>query len=261
MKEKDTLLSTMTPTTDGGSISTFIDPAIPSPPSLSQQIMKFMIFSLIGIFLVIPVLTYLFITKWNIMYSTLKKAIVPSIKDTKAYKDTELLHRLRQSAMGSLYQSAVEFQFQEGYCCPATQRTILKSLPGLNHSLLADPKRGPATIEKFAETLDEQSQGMTKSSIALGSEGYETFLAALKKVNNPKYRVAANFLRSPLFGFVRSIWPSSLMLTFLGGHFSPIVGFFEDLNLVAVFDVNHNYSTFFVTPERFYDAVGMSVQI
>ena len=201
MKENDSLLSTMKPSTDGGSNLTFTDPPLPIPPTLLQQVGRYVIIILISVIVVFPLLSFLWITKWTIMYNTLKKSIVPSIKETKAYKDSVLLQRLRQSTIGSLYQSAVEFQRQEGYCCPATQRTILKSLPGLNQSLLPEAKPGPATIQKFAEGLDEKSQGMTKSSVVLGSEGYEAFLEALKKVNNPKFRVGANFLRSPLFGF------------------------------------------------------------
>ena len=42
---------------------------------------------------------------------------------------------------------------------------------------------------------------------------------------------------------------------FFGGHFSPIVGYLEDENLVAVFDVNHEYSIYLVDPRRLYDSV------
>ena len=61
---------------------------------------------------------------------------------------------------------------------------------------------------------------------------------------------------SPLFGIKEPTFvPINWILAFFGGHFSPVVGYFEDVNLVAIFDVNHTYSTFFVTPERFYDAI------
>ena len=63
-------------------------------------------------------------------------------------------------------------------------------------------------------------------------------------------------LNSPLFGVNEPKFaPINWILAFFGGHFSPVVGFFEDVNLVAIFDVNHTYSTFFVTPERFYEAI------
>lgn len=205
----------------------------------------------------IPFFGYISITKFNILKDIFAKATSElPIQHSTEYKDAELMKRLQQTFSGKLYEHAVEYQIKEGYCCHATQRCLLKSIPKFDNTNLAEQKRGPATIEQFAVTLDTMSGGVTKSKVILGCDGFDAFLSALKRVNDPNVRVALNFLRSPLFGVKKPLFlPFHWLLCFFGGHFSPVIGFFEDLNLVAVFDVNRQYGLFFVSPQRLYQAV------
>lgn len=80
---------------------------------------------------------------------------------------------------------------------------------------------------------------------------------AIKKSNDLNFRIAVNFLRSPLWGFNAPwLWPKNFMLGLLGGHFSLIVGYMEDKDLVAIQDVNHNYGgIYLIKSQRLYDAV------
>jgi len=89
---------------------------------------------------------------------------------------------------------------------------------------------------------------------------YVAFLEQLRLVNHPsgKYRVGANFLRGAIFG-PAGYWPATQMLALLGGHFSPVVGFFEGKQhaepQVALFDVNDSYGLCMVPARRMFDAV------
>jgi hypothetical protein len=94
----------------------------------------------------------------------------------------------------------------------------------------------------------------TKSTVVFGADGYDSFLKAIKLANDPKFRISCNFLRSPLFG-IPGYLPADLIFVVFGGHFSPIIGYDEDTDLVAVFDVNHKFGMFLVSPKRLYEAV------
>ena len=100
----------------------------------------------------------------------------------------------------------------------------------------------------------------------IGSEGYLEFLSSLKRINDPRYRVSVNFLRSSLFGLPKTVFPRCLslfefllphnwLLGIFGGHFSPIVGYLEEEDMVAVFDVNHAYGLYLVSSKDLFRAV------
>lgn len=102
------------------------------------------------------------------------------------------------------------------------------------------------------------------STVTEGSVSYSDFLVELKKANDPKYRVVANFLRPALFGFQSPTFiPKNILLGLLGGHFSPVLGVFEqnvpntedNAPLVAIFDLNSDYGLFFCSSKRLYLAV------
>jgi hypothetical protein len=68
------------------------------------------------------------------------------------------------------------------------------------------------------------------------------FRAAMISGNDPAKRLIVNFHRGPLFG--RG-----------AGHFSPILGYLPDRDLVFVGDVNGDYRPFLVDSERLWRAV------
>ena len=61
-------------------------------------------------------------------------------------------------------------------------------------------------------------------------------------INNPRYRIIANFHRGPLFGRGH-------------GHFSPLLAYLPDRDLVLVGDVNAAYRPFLVSTDRLWRAV------
>mmetsp|Transcript_17259 Transcript_17259/g.31268 ORF Transcript_17259/g.31268 Transcript_17259/m.31268 type:complete len:84 (+) Transcript_17259:318-569(+) len=57
-------------------------------------------------------------------------------------------------------------------------------------------------------------------------------------------------------GFGYPVWlPSNILLAFVGGHFSPVLGYLEEENLVAIFDTNHKYGFYLCDAKRLFDAV------
>ena len=164
---------------------------------------------------------------------------------------------------------AIEYQLSEGYCkfvlvivwqladrfsagAPTTVRVVARSIPHCDLARLPPQVRGPSVPSKLASSLDEVFQGRTRSSVVYGSEGYEAFIATIRKANHPHYRyehqllcedmmivyvfrVSANFLRPSLFGVPLSPSPVLMLLyPFFGGHFSPIVGYDEATDLVLL---------------------------
>ena len=104
---------------------------------------------------------------------------------------------------------------------------------------------------------------LCRGSVAEGAtddDHYAAFQEQLRLVHHPsgKYRVGANFLRGAIFG-PAGYWPAMQMLALLGGHFSPVVGFFEGQHypepLVALFDVNDCYGLCMVPARLMFKAV------
>jgi len=228
---------------------------IPPAPPLLQSILKTFIFNILS-FIGLPYFCYLIITKWSVIYDLFIKATKESIIHADIYKSAELISTVWDLPVAQKYKDAVEYQQREGYCCPTTQRCILKSIPCINTEDLPTMKGGPASIDKYCSIIDKIGNGKLSSIVIYGDDKYQSFLEALKKTNDPQYRIAINFLRSSLFGMRSPSWlPSNILLSILGGHFSPIVGYLEKEDLVAVFDVNHNYGLFLVKSQRLYDSI------
>jgi hypothetical protein len=203
-----------------------------------------------------PYLVYFAYVNRKAINKIRKDAARPSIRTGTHWNDQKVIDRIWSSKSGQVYCQTLEYQKREGYCAPTTIRCILKSLPFFNAADLPEAKSGPSIPAKVAPQIDALTNGKTKSQVVLGSEGYEKFLETIKKVNDPRYRIGLNFLRSPVFGYLQpSYIPANYVLTLFGGHFSPIVGYDEKEDLVAVFDVNHNYGMFLVKSERLWDAV------
>ncbi|OQR99664.1 hypothetical protein THRCLA_21799 [Thraustotheca clavata] len=231
----------------------YTEPLHPAPRSAFDRIRRALLVTVLSI-LIPPYLAYAYLFQRSFIDPIMSAAKRESIKLDPKYKNPDLLKRIWSTKVGKIYlESDLEYQCQEGYCSSATMRNILKSI-GI--SSLPPPRSGASTPLKYAQAIDKASNGQTTSSIVYGSEGYEAFMCTVKKANDPNYRVAVNFLRSPLFGITQpSYLPINFVLALFGGHFSVIVGYLEDEDLVAVFDVNHTYGPYLVDSKRLYDAV------
>src|SRR5262249_44224338 len=94
-------------------------------------------------------------------------------------------------------------------------------------------------------TLDEEAQlarqRLRRTVTILRSLSLAEFRIHMAAANDPSRRYIVNFHRGPLFG--RG-----------GGHFSPVLGYLADRDLVFVGDVNARYGPFLVSSERLWRA-------
>lgn len=110
---------------------------------------------------------------------------------------------------------------------------ILRSF-GLSADILPPQKRGETKPEKWcthiSQIAKETDENMNlETTIIKGDVSYDEFVTQLKNgLANDNVRVACNFLRSVLMGFekVRYV-PTHMIISLLGGHFSPILGIVE----------------------------------
>ncbi|RHY29091.1 hypothetical protein DYB32_005446 [Aphanomyces invadans] len=207
----------------------------------------------------IPCLLYLYLFHRDMLTTALTPASKPSIEkrstNGRHYKDSALLQRAWERPVGQLYlDRQLEFQRREGYCAPTTLRNVLKSIPSVPLEHIPEAQPGPWTAQQFQTKLD--SVGFTSSTIVYGNASYDVFLDAIKRSNDTNVRVAMNFLHPALFGMDGpSFLPHVMLMAILGGHFANIVGYLEDVDLVVVFDVNHDYGPYLVPSTRLYEAV------
>lgn len=237
----------------------FKDPLHPeNKRTLIETIGRQFIFNTIAL-IVIPLFPLLLIIKFKSTWKLVSRIFIGPrmcLDDCKDDITTSKIWKL-PSAQAFLERNALEYQLREGYCCRTTQRCVLKSIPSVLTHEIPPVSRGPASAEEYSMGLDQCVSGKLTSTVVAGEEGYEAFISALKKLNQPdKYRVSVNFLRSAVFGPPSPRYlPSSMLLALFGGHHSPVVGYLENEDVVGVFDVNHNYGLLLMSSKQLFEAV------
>ena len=205
------------------------------------------------------------------LYSLVSASTLQPISKEWYYQDTSLLKQLWTLSSAQVYIDNVEYQIKEGYCGSATMLCILRSF-GLSSDMLPPQKRGETKPEKWcthitqiAKEIDEKMN--LETTIIKGDVSYDEFVTQLKDgLANDNVRIACNFLRSALMGFEKARYiPTHLILSLLGGHFSPILGIVEHISndeqqskveYLAIFDTNHKYGgVYFVPVKRLYESV------
>ncbi|PIK73518.1 phytochelatin synthase, partial [Methylobacterium frigidaeris] len=142
-----------------------------------------------------------------------------------------------------------EYQRNPSFCGPASVANLLRSL-GVDFSQ-ADVLRGTPFQPWFGIlvnglTLDEMADlirvRLDRRVSVVRDLSLPAFREAMVSGNDPSKRLIVNFHRGPLFG--RG-----------AGHFSPVLGYLPDDDLVFVGDVNGDYRPFLVHSERLWRAV------
>jgi hypothetical protein len=179
-----------------------------------------------------------------------EQAVPPdSIERMPTYQNDALLARAWALPVARLYgPQGYLFQQNPSTCGPTSIADLLRS-----EGRPADPSSmlngsGVLVIFGFLPgglTLDQEAKILTRSSgkpvKLLRDLSRDSFRAEMAKSNEPSRRVIINFSRKSLFG--RGY-----------GHFSPILGYLPDEDLVFVGDVNANYRPWLVPTTRLYDA-------
>lgn len=175
---------------------------------------------------------------------------VPSIETTRTYRDPALMHAAWAMPVAARYRRLpFEFQHNQSLCGPTSVADVLHSLgdPRSQEQVLAGfPKRtwfgylpGGLTLDELGALLSQRAGRPARLLRDLDLAG---FRAAMRRVNDPRYRIIANFHRGPMFGRGH-------------GHFSPLLAYLPDRDLVLVGDVNPAYRPYLVSTERLWRAV------
>jgi hypothetical protein len=172
-----------------------------------------------------------------------------SIELMPTYQNQALMARAWSLPVARRYgPQGYEFQQNQSICGPTSIADVLRSegLPGDPASVMA----GSGIFQIFGYlpnglTLDQEANILTrnagKPAKLLRDLSLDDFRAEMAKSNDPSRRIILNFTRRPLFG--RG-----------AGHFSPILGYLPEEDLVFVGDVNEKYRPWLVPTSRLYDA-------
>ena len=141
-----------------------------------------------------------------------------------------------------------EFQRNPSFCGPASVANLLRSVGvGATQTQVVDGTRyepwfnilvGGLTIDELADLLTLRLNAPVR---IIRNPTLAEFRALMRQSNDPAVRIIANFHRGPLFGRGH-------------GHFSPILAYLEQDDLVLVGDVNRDYRPFLVSSERLWRA-------
>ncbi len=175
---------------------------------------------------------------------------VVSIEGRPDFRDAQLMDDAWELPVARMYRrTSYEFQDNQSYCAPAALANVLTSLgKDTSQQQAIDGTRfkpwfgillGGMTIDELADLtrlrIDRPVTVVRDPSLA-------EFRAMMQSTNDPALRFIANFHRGPIFGRGH-------------GHFSPILGYLADRDLVLVGDVNVGYGPFLVSSERLWNAI------
>eukprot|EP01125_Pyxidicula_operculata_P020369 TRINITY_DN7518_c0_g2_i1.p1 TRINITY_DN7518_c0_g2~~TRINITY_DN7518_c0_g2_i1.p1 ORF type:complete len:252 (-),score=38.09 TRINITY_DN7518_c0_g2_i1:80-835(-) len=185
------------------------------------------------------------------LYNTTEMIKRPSINSGSTYQDPELLDRAWKSPVASLLakEGGIVYQPSEGYCGVATVNNILATL---NEKQIPH-HRSPYTLSQLKVKLESCDIDHKIEAIDLFTGENKEELAKLfrTQLNDTRYRFLANFLRGPLFySDSRNIFKR-----FFSGHWSPVLSYLPDKDLIMVGDCNKKYNAWLVPVDRFVDAI------
>lgn len=173
-----------------------------------------------------------------------------SIAATQTYQDAALIARAWTLPVAAAYaRSPYEYQANPSFCGPTSIANLLRS-----HGAAADQRsviagsdvRPLFGILPRGLTLDQEAELLRHATgrrvAVLRDLDLAAFRAELARSNDPATRYIINFHRGPLFGEGH-------------GHFSPVLGYLTEEDLVFVGDVNRDFQPFLVSAERLHAAM------
>ena len=173
-----------------------------------------------------------------------------SIAETQSFQDPALIARAWLLPVAAAYgESSYEFQSNPSFCGPTSVANLLRSEGQATdqRAVLAGSAIKPLFgILPRGLTLDQEADLLRHATgrrvTVLRDISLAAFRAELQRSNDPGVRYIVNFHRGPLFAEGH-------------GHFSPILGYLADADLVFVGDVNADYRPFLVPSERLHAAM------
>ena len=176
-------------------------------------------------------------------------ADVVSIERGADFRDPALMAQASAMPVAARYPlSRYEFQHNQSFCGPTSAADVMHSLGDRrtqDEVITATPYHTVFGYLPGGLTLDEEADMLRRASgrpvdVRRGLT-LDQFRAEMRAVNDPDRRYVVNFHRGPLFGRGH-------------GHFSPLLAYLPQRDLVLVGDVNANYRPFLVATQRLWAA-------
>jgi hypothetical protein len=204
-----------------------------------MRILKFAGIFTVGILLALGLTAYV-----------LLPGAVPIEKINSSVVNTpNLIERAWRLPVAATFGQHVAGQSNLSKCGPSSLANVFRSLgerPATEDAVLAGTGMCWSGYCIPGLTLDELSSvaaaHTSRKITVLRDLAPEQFLDHIRRSNDPSRRYVVNFRRREIFDAG-------------GGHFSPIAGYLEDLDLVFVLDVNDHFQPWLVERSRLYSAV------
>lgn len=189
------------------------------------------------------------VTIGPLLFERNEYAYVQSVEKRADFRDPKLMATGWQLPVARTFdRQGFEYQDNPSFCGPTSLANVLKSL-GIEKSQhqVIDGSRyepwfgiliGGMTLDELADLLRRQ---VPHEVSVVRDPSLAEFRQLMKSSNDPARRYVVNFHRGPIFGRGH-------------GHFSPILGYLEDRDLVLVGDVNADYRPFLVSSEKLWRA-------
>jgi hypothetical protein len=177
-------------------------------------------------------------------------AHVASIERTPVFRNAALLAEAERMPVARAYLSRpFEYQHNPSVCGPTSAADVLHSIGRTDSQTDVMTRAGVTSVVGYVIpglTLDQDAAVLRKTTgdpvTLLRDLDLTTFRGLLARANDPTLRFVINFHRGPMFGRGH-------------GHFSPILAYLADRDLVLVGDVNHDYGIYLVSANRLFDAM------
>ena len=188
---------------------------------------------------------------WEIgAFSPSPYAHVATIERTSVFRDAALLAEAERMPVARSYLSrSFEYQHNPSVCGPTSAADVLHSMGRGDSQTEVMTRAGVTTIFGYVIpglTLDQEASVLRKTTgdpvVLLRDLDLAAFRKLLARANDPTLRFVVNFHRGPMFGRGH-------------GHFSPILAYLADRDLVLVGDVNHDYEIYLVGTARLFAAM------
>lgn len=187
----------------------------------------------------------------------------PLLLAPNAYAAVESIERRRDYRAAAAMQAAWalpaarayartpwEFQHNQSFCGPTSVANLLHSVGiASSQEAVIDGTRyeprfgvliGGMTLDELGDLL---ALRLHRPVQVVRAPSLAAFRALMASANDPGRRIIVNFHRGPLFGRGH-------------GHFSPVLAYLADRDLVLVGDVNAQYRPFLVPVDRLWRAAG-----
>ena len=174
---------------------------------------------------------------------------VPSIERDVRFRDPQLMRSAWALPVARRYAAGgFEYQANPSFCGPTSVADLMKSVgrPMDQKQAISGAGYQPVfgllikglTLDQEAELL---SRKLGRPVQVVRDPSLQEFRGWMRRANDPNLRIIVNFHRGPMFGRGH-------------GHFSPVLGYLEQQDLVLVGDVNASYRPYLAPSERLWRA-------